>query len=104
MSQIDEYRKLLAQLEDDCMGGLVGAMESDLEEHLKWRHALCEAIEATYQDAGYHGPIVSCPWCGGDGTDGYDRCLPPNPYICSICNGSGEVEICAAGETKIEAE
>ncbi len=35
--------------------------------------------------------LVKCFMCGGSGTDGHDRCYPPNDYICYICNGTGEI-------------
>lgn len=31
-----------------------------------------------------------CERCSGTGCDGYDRCDPPNPYICEDCNGTGK--------------
>ena len=34
---------------------------------------------------------VSCEYCGGTGEDGFDRCHPPNPYICEKCSGKGKV-------------
>ena len=37
--------------------------------------------------------IVSCPWCDGTGEDGNDREVPPNSYVCQICDGSGKVKI-----------
>lgn len=30
-----------------------------------------------------------CPQCNGSGKDGFDRCIPPNQYICDKCNGRG---------------
>jgi len=34
---------------------------------------------------------VTCEYCGGSGDDGFDRCYPPNPYICGKCDGKGKV-------------
>lgn len=34
---------------------------------------------------------MKCQICNGTGKDGFDRCYPPNPYICRFCDGSGEV-------------
>lgn len=42
--------------------------------------------------------IVTCPACEGTGEDGQDRCLPPNSYICPVCDGSRKVEIIPAKE------
>lgn len=33
--------------------------------------------------------LSKCPKCGGPADNGHDRCLPPNPYLCSKCE-SGE--------------
>lgn len=33
-----------------------------------------------------------CPVCDGTGIEGYDRCEPPNAYICDECDGSGMVD------------
>ena len=30
-------------------------------------------------------PLTVCPSCGGPADNGFDRCLPPNPYYCSKC-------------------
>lgn len=30
-------------------------------------------------------PDIPCPECGGETDNGFDRCLPPNPYSCSKC-------------------
>ena len=37
--------------------------------------------------------IITCPMCEGEGCDGHDRCVPPNPYICEVCNGYGKIEL-----------
>lgn len=37
--------------------------------------------------------LEKCPQCGGVADNGHDRCLPPNPYLCSKCTddrGEGE--------------
>ncbi len=34
---------------------------------------------------------VTCEYCGGTGADGFDRCYPPNPYVCDKCDGKGKV-------------
>ena len=26
-----------------------------------------------------------CPDCGGEADNGFDRCIPPNPYLCKKC-------------------
>lgn len=31
------------------------------------------------------GKVDKCPKCGGDADNGYDRCVPPNPYYCTKC-------------------
>ena len=31
-----------------------------------------------------------CPKCGGDADNGFDRCLPPNPYYCSKCETAAQ--------------
>ena len=31
-----------------------------------------------------HDPNT-CPKCGGEPDNGFDRCMPPNPYHCSKC-------------------
>ena len=35
--------------------------------------------------------MVKCKYCNGTGSDGQDRCYPPNDYICYVCNGSGKI-------------
>lgn len=32
--------------------------------------------------------LTKCPWCGGPADNGFDRCLPPNPYLCQKCSKS----------------
>jgi len=34
---------------------------------------------------------VTCVYCSGSGTDGFDRCHPPSPYVCASCDGKGKV-------------
>lgn len=35
-----------------------------------------------------HDPdLTKCPTCGGPADNGHDRCLPPNPYCCTRCQG-----------------
>ena len=29
--------------------------------------------------------ITKCPECGGEADNGHDRCVPPNPYVCTMC-------------------
>jgi hypothetical protein len=29
--------------------------------------------------------LFTCPRCGRFADNGHDRCLPPNPYICTKC-------------------
>lgn len=33
--------------------------------------------------------ISKCPQCGGEADNGHDRCLPPNPYVCTKCEKEG---------------
>ena len=30
--------------------------------------------------------LSKCPKCGGPADNGHDRCLPPNPYLCTKCS------------------
>lgn len=30
--------------------------------------------------------ITKCPECGDEADNGFDRCMPPNAYLCSKCN------------------
>ena len=30
--------------------------------------------------------LTKCPNCGGDADNGFDRCIPPNPYHCTKCD------------------
>lgn len=32
--------------------------------------------------------ITKCPTCGGEADNGFDRCLPPSPYLCSKCDSN----------------
>jgi len=33
-----------------------------------------------------HDPDINvCPECGGEADNGFDRCLPPSPYVCTKC-------------------
>lgn len=34
--------------------------------------------------------LSRCPRCGGDADQGHDRCIPPNPYVCSKCQKKSE--------------
>ena len=29
--------------------------------------------------------LSRCPSCGGPADNGHDRCMPPNPYVCTKC-------------------
>lgn len=31
--------------------------------------------------------LSKCPKCGGVADNGHDRCYPPNPYLCTKCEG-----------------
>lgn len=31
--------------------------------------------------------INTCPQCGGNADNGFDRCDPPTPYVCTKCEG-----------------
>jgi hypothetical protein len=43
------------------------------------------------QKAGPHEPDLSkCPRCGGPADNGNDREHPPNPYVCTKCERSGQ--------------
>ena len=30
--------------------------------------------------------LSTCPGCGGEADNGFDRCLPPGPYYCTKCD------------------
>lgn len=32
--------------------------------------------------------INTCPGCGGPADNGFDRCLPPSPYLCTKCDNA----------------
>jgi hypothetical protein len=36
--------------------------------------------------------LSKCPVCGGPADNGHDRCLPPNPYLCTKCAERREEE------------
>lgn len=35
-------------------------------------------------------PGPKCPQCGGEPDNGFDRCVPPNPYLCTKCEQQPE--------------
>ncbi len=36
--------------------------------------------------------LTKCPRCGGEADNGFDRCFPPNPYMCIKCTEELEVK------------
>ena len=36
---------------------------------------------------------IECPICDGSGHEGFDREDPPNPYVCSCCDGAKELSL-----------
>lgn len=47
--------------------------------------AKLEAAEARIKELEGEPDTTRCPDCGGQADNGFDRCLPPNPYSCSKC-------------------
>ena len=43
--------------------------------------------EMLYED---DDSLTTCPRCGGVADNGYDRSLPPNPYLCTKCEKARE--------------
>lgn len=39
-------------------------------------------------DDDYEPDLSKCPGCGGPADNGHDRCMPPNPYYCTKCEGA----------------
>jgi len=93
MSQIDCYLEILNSFETPENCGIIGAMEDDLREHQKFVHDLVTAEDRCFRLCETKYPVIRCPWCGGSGTDGFDRCWPPGECICQMCNGYGKVNI-----------
>jgi len=86
-------------LEDDAF---VDEMEDDLEEYDGIFSDLCNAKEEMDERRPAR-PVITCPWCKGSGEDGHDRCFPPNPYVCRVCDGEGKVALVpSSGYPKIE--
>lgn len=73
-------------------GSASGALLSDPLAGQRQGDPLTSGSELALPDQGA-GKRCSCPQCGGSGEDGFDRCHPPNPYICDLCQGSGLVFI-----------
>lgn len=47
-------------------------------------------------DDDYWNPDLSkCPKCGGEADNGFDRCIPPSPYVCSVCETMDRLMILA---------
>ncbi len=47
----------------------------------------------TQQDSLPKNYLDYCPNCGGPADNGNDRCLPPNPYFCTKCEGLDPVAL-----------
>ena len=53
-------------------------MNFDMNDQTLWR------IGGNSDPQPTHDPNT-CPKCGGPADNGFDRCMPPNPYHCSKC-------------------
>lgn len=49
------------------------------------RLALAAALDAP-KGVDDEPDIFTCPSCGGEADNGFDRCYPPNPYACTKCD------------------
>lgn len=104
MSKIDIWETF----PDDVPEELVRETQEDLdpdEFELMWTYArlwsnlrneMSAESEAKFKSGSTDRVIITCPACGGDGSQGHDRCMPPNPYVCQICDGSRNVELVPA--------
>jgi len=71
---------------------------ADAVKYRKMMNELCESSERVFTEHSEENISMTCPWCDGDGTDGHDRCDPPNPYTCQFCDGSGKVILTPGGD------
>ena len=104
MSKIDIWKAFPDEIPEE----LVRETQEDLSPddfELMWTAAklwydfsgrLNKQRTAKYFDGETDRLVVTCPACNGSGEDGQDRCLPPNPYVCEVCDGYGKVEILPA--------
>jgi DnaJ-class molecular chaperone len=79
----------------------IEALEEDAKTHRSFMSELCDQIDKVYRTCEQEDIVVTCPWCDGEGTDGYDRSFPPNKYICQVCGGSGQVKLMKTEKAEI---
>ena len=65
--------------------------------NVEYETALEKKIPIFFEAEGIPSPepikppdLSKCPKCGGPADNGHDRCLPPNPYVCTKCDGITE--------------
>ena len=66
---------------DEIMG--VGEIQSLWRQ--KWKVVIESLHTAVYQPEPTDSELNTCPGCGGVADNGFDRCIPPNPYYCTKC-------------------
>ena len=74
---------------DSC----VEQLRTRISELTKERDELRNKIKlfSTERHPMLNSNMVECPYCSGDGYEGFDRCCPPGKIICGLCEGSKEI-------------
>jgi hypothetical protein len=70
----------------------------DAKHWRKLMRDLCEQVDKKTRLCEVEVVTIQCPYCEGTGFDGYDRSIPPNPYICQLCDGEKKIEIRPKGK------
>jgi len=77
----------------DCIWGVGLALDNKaVEDSKNWKGTnwLGQALTRVRDDIrAIEGRL--CPSCRGTRVEGHDRELPPNPYVCDTCKGTGRV-------------
>ena len=71
----------------------IESLKFDAEEARRLRSDLCDAVDKRFRLCETDKLVITCPWCGGSGSDGHDRSMPVSYYVCDVCKGSGRVEL-----------
>ena len=89
-----EKMRTTTWVEDNDIYDHIETIDAALELAIKMQ-GLSEPIEipkevyhATFSSQPSKPDINTCPECGGVADNGFDRCDPPSPYVCTKCQPS----------------
>jgi len=93
VEQVKVQKELEEEKEIECKTDDIETLREDHKNWMRLISDIADALELKDTTIDTEDIVIKCPWCNGSGKDGHDRSVPPNSYICVLCNGSGRVEI-----------